>query len=77
MRVGRKSPGLAALLGILVVGLGHFYLGKWLKGLGLMVVAVIGSLLTGFILAPVFWIFSCAWAYYDAKDYNRKAGYPE
>jgi signal peptidase I len=77
MHVERKKPWLAALLGILIVGFGHFYLGEWLKGVALMVVAVIGSLLIGFLAAPVFWIISCVWAYYDAKSYNRKAGYPD
>jgi TM2 domain-containing membrane protein YozV len=77
MQVGRKKPWLAALLGILIVGFGHFYLGMWLKGIGLIVLAVIVSLLTAFLGAPVIWIISCVWAYYDAKSYNRKAGYPE
>lgn len=77
LKVSPKRPWLAALLGILVVGFGHFYLGKWLKGIGLIVVAIIGSLLTGFLLAPVFWIVSCVWAYTDAKAYNRAAGYAD
>jgi len=77
MHVERKKPWLAALLGILIVGFGHFYLGMWLKGIGLIVLAVIVSLLTAFLGAPVIWIISCVWAYYDAKSYNRKAGYPD
>lgn len=76
MRVDRKKPWLAALLGILIVGFGHFYLGMWLKGIGLIVLAVIVALVTAFIGTPIIWIISCVWAYYDAKSYNRKAGYP-
>lgn len=76
-RVERKKPWLAALIGILVVGFGHFYLGEWLKGILLIIVTIIISILTAFIAAPIFWIISCLWAYYDAKAYNRKAGYPE
>jgi TM2 domain-containing membrane protein YozV len=77
MRVERKKPWLAALLGILVVGFGHFYLGKWLKGIALIIIAIIASVATGFLAAPIFWVISCVWAYYDAKAYNRQAGYPE
>jgi TM2 domain-containing membrane protein YozV len=73
----RKRPWLAALLGLLIVGVGHVYLGEWGKGIGLLVVGVILSLLTGGLLAPVMWIISCVWAYTDAKAYNRKAGYAE
>jgi predicted lipid-binding transport protein (Tim44 family) len=77
MQVGRKKPWLAALLGILIVGLGHMYLGMWAKGIGLLVIGVIATLITGGLLGPVFWIISCVWAYFDAKNYNRKAGYLE
>jgi predicted lipid-binding transport protein (Tim44 family) len=77
LQVGRKKPWLAALLGILIVGVGHMYLGMWAKGIGILVIGIIVSVATGAILAPVVWIISCVWAYYDAKAYNRKAGYPE
>jgi uncharacterized membrane protein YvbJ len=76
-RVERKKPWLAALLGILMVGIGHMYLGMWAKGVALLVIGVIATLLSGGILAPVLWIISCVWAYYDAKSYNRKAGYQD
>ena len=39
----RKRPWLAALLGTLVTGLGHFYLRRWKRGLGWFVVAVAAS----------------------------------
>jgi hypothetical protein len=35
-----KRPWLAALLGTLATGLGHFYLRRWKRGLGWFVVAV-------------------------------------
>ena len=75
IRPKRKSPGLAAILGILFVGLGHAYLGMWGKAIGLFVIAIIASLLTAGILAPVFWIVSCVWAYTSAKELNRLNGY--
>ena len=68
---GMKKPWLAALLGILIVGVGHMYLGEWGKGIGLLVLALILSAITGGILAPVFWIVSCVWAYTDAKKLNE------
>jgi TM2 domain-containing membrane protein YozV len=75
VKVQPKKPWLAALLGIIFVGLGHFYLGEWGKGLLLLVVGIILSVLTGGILAPMFWVISCVWAYMDAKAYNRAVGY--
>lgn len=75
-RVERKDPWLAALLG-LIFGGGHMYLGEWAKGILLLIVAIVVSVLTRFAAAPVFWVISPLWAYYDAKAYNRKVGYPE
>ena len=72
-----KSPSHAALLGILFVGLGHFYLGMWGKGIGLILITIIATIFTTFFIAPVFWIISCVWAYYDAKSYNREWGYSD
>jgi ribosomal protein S27AE len=72
-----KSPSDAALLGILFVGLGHFYLGMWGKGIGLILITIIATIFTTFFIAPVFWIISCVWAYYDAKSYNREWGYSD
>jgi TM2 domain-containing membrane protein YozV len=67
---GMKRVWLAALLGILIVGVGHMYLGEWGKGIGILIVALILSAATGGILAPVMWIISCVWAYSDAKKLN-------
>jgi hypothetical protein len=76
-RDDRKDPREAAILGIFVVGLGHLYLGMWAKGIGLFIVTVFAIVLTSVYVAPFFWIISCFWAYSDAKNYNRQAGYPE
>ncbi|MFB6251737.1 MAG: zinc ribbon domain-containing protein [Halobellus sp.] len=40
-----KRPWLAALLGTLATGLGHFYLRRWGRGLGWFALAVLVSLL--------------------------------
>jgi len=71
----RKSPILAAILGLLIVGVGLMYVGKWWAAIGLIIVTVIISALTGFLAAPIFWIISAVWSYTAAKDYNRRAGY--
>lgn len=75
-RPSRKSPALAAILGLCIVGLGLMYVGKWWAAIGLIIVAIIFSLLTAFLAAPLFWIISAVWSYMAAKDYNRRAGYP-
>ena len=72
-----KSPSDAALLGILFVGLGYFYLAIWWKGIALIVVTVLAVWFFGIYVAPVMWIISCAGAYYDAKSYNREWGYTD
>lgn len=72
-----KSPSDAALLGIFFVGLGHFYLGIWWKGIGLILATVLAVWFFGILVAPVMWIISCAGAYYDAKSYNRELGYSD
>ena len=37
----RKSPGLAGLLSVILVGLGHFYIQRWWRGLSFMLLAII------------------------------------
>jgi hypothetical protein len=51
----RKSPAIAALASLIIVGLGHFYIGKWWRGLGFMLLAIILSL--GTISFFMIWIF--------------------
>jgi TM2 domain-containing membrane protein YozV len=83
----RKSPGLAAALAV-VPGLGHFYLGQNLKGLGFLV-GIAGLQFFGFDLdltvigaaigVPMelggggLWVFSIVDAYRTAK--HMEAGY--
>jgi hypothetical protein len=41
----RNNPLLAALLGTVVTGLGHFYLRRWLRALGWLGLTVVSSVL--------------------------------
>jgi predicted lipid-binding transport protein (Tim44 family) len=76
MRVEPKKPWRAALLGLIFLGLGLFYVGKWGYGILLIIVGVIVSVFTAGLAAPIFWIISIVWSYTAAKSYNRQAGYP-
>jgi zinc-ribbon domain len=71
-----KSPMDAALLGFFLIGFGHFYLRMWGKGILLILLTILTAafLRTSYIFM-VFFIISPAWAYYDAKSYNREWGY--
>ena len=65
-----KSPSDAALLGLFLIGFGHFYLGKWGKGIVLILATFIAALATTIYIGLIFALISCVWAYYDAKSYN-------
>ncbi|HHT18487.1 MAG: zinc ribbon domain-containing protein [Euryarchaeota archaeon] len=69
-----KSPGLAAVLSALWVGLGQIYNGEIGKGLGLMVAYIISALLIlvliGIITTPILWIYGIYDAYDTAKKIN-------
>jgi len=71
----RKSPLLAAILGILIAGLGDLYVGKWLRGGVIFILAVIAALLTGGLLWLLFIVISAVDAYMQAQKYNQAAGY--
>jgi TM2 domain-containing membrane protein YozV len=71
----RKSPMLAAILGILIAGLGDMYVGKWLRGAAIFILAVIAALLTGGLLWLLFIIISAVDGYLQAQRYNQAAGY--
>lgn len=62
----QKKPILAACLSFLVVGMGQVYNGQVTKGLVLLAGSVISgfltSLLIGFILLPIIWLYGI----YDA-----------
>lgn len=76
----RKSPVVAAILSLLIVGLGHFYIGKWWRGLAFLIAAPVVLLLTIWMLGLgviIVWIIATIDAYMQAKARNRRAGYPE
>jgi TM2 domain-containing membrane protein YozV/DNA-directed RNA polymerase subunit RPC12/RpoP len=65
-----KKPWLAALLGLIFVGLGQFYLGKRRRGAWLLVMALIGFVLAGVQPLLVVWVTSPVLAFIDARGYN-------
>jgi TM2 domain-containing membrane protein YozV len=66
-----KSPALAALLSLLIVGVGQFYNGDWLKGFGFMVAAVFCALIF-FPVVVVVWVAAMADAYLTAQKKNEE-----
>ncbi|MDH7578209.1 MAG: hypothetical protein QHH75_10415 [Bacillota bacterium] len=70
-----KNPGLAAILSFFFTGLGQIYNGQIGKGIALLVAAVISGLLCtvliGFILLPIVWIYAIWDAYRTAEMINR------
>lgn len=71
-----KSPGLAAVLSFFWTGVGQIYNGQILKGLILIVVQVVNSLLMfvliGFVTYPIVWIWGMFDAYRTAEKYNAR-----
>lgn len=59
---GEKSPGLALVLSLLIVGLGQFYNGDWKKGLAMLG----GTLILGPLTAGVAWLGFAIWSMIDA-----------
>lgn len=78
MSINQKNPGLAAVLSFLVIGLGQIYNGQIGKGIGFLVAAVIAgvlcSVVIGFVLFPVIWIYGIYDAYKTAEKINRGGG---
>ena len=75
-----KNPVLAAILNVLIMGLGHLYLGNFMRGLGLFVTSSIIGAIT-FIFAGndaryaitiVLWLFAGYDGYDQAKRYNLR-----
>ena len=69
----RKDPILACLLNLLLLGIGHMYLGQIGKGLAILV--------SGIVLAMIAWpatVLLAVWAMFDAygaaKKMNQSAG---
>ncbi len=67
-----KSPALAAVLSLIVVGLGHAYLGKWDRAAMMFVIALVAGLLifafVGIILLPIVWLYAA----YDAYTIGKR-----
>ena len=73
-----KDPAIAVVCSFLVCGLGHVYVGKYAKGLLLMLVYGLAWLLTGilvgFLLVPVIWIYGLWSSHLDAVEHNERLG---
>lgn len=73
-----KNPALAAILNVLIIGLGHLYLGKFMRGLGLFIISVGILTITTFSvgsdamwgMAIMLYIFAGYDGYNQAKRYN-------
>ena len=73
-----KNPALAAILNVLIIGLGHVYLGRIMRGLGLLLFSYVILTFTAFslgvdamwVMAIVLYIFSAYDGYNQAKRYN-------
>lgn len=74
-----KNPGIAAVLSFFWTGVGQIYNGQLTKGLILVVVQMINSLLMwvliGFVTFPIVWIWGIWDAYKTAERLNRKSGF--
>jgi len=75
VRVGTKSPGLAAVLSFLFTGLGQIYNGQVGKAILFIVLGAISIglmfVVIGFILYPIIWIIGIVDAYNTAKNANN------
>lgn len=68
----RKDPVLACLLSFLCVGIGHIYLGRTVKGLVILAIAIVLLILSwGIAIIPL-----VAWAMYDAYSIAKKLNTP-
>jgi TM2 domain-containing membrane protein YozV len=69
-----KNEGLAAILSLIFVGLGQIYNGQIGKGILFIIIGaifvILFSILIGFLLYFVFWVFNIYDAYNTAKKIN-------
>jgi TM2 domain-containing membrane protein YozV len=70
-----KSSGIAAVLSLILPGLGQIYNGQIGKGLIFMIIitpilALTVLVIIGFVLLPLFWILNIYDAYRTAKKIN-------
>lgn len=72
-----KNPWLAAVLSLLIAGLGQIYNGEVGKGIAFFIVAILIGfsifIVIGIILAPIWWIYSAYDAYKVAEAINSGA----
>lgn len=64
-----KSPGLAALLGLLFGAFGLMYV-SFAQGLIALALLIVLGGLSGGLLAPVIWLGCAVWGYVAAVSYN-------
>lgn len=67
-----KSPGLAAVLSFLIIGLGQIYLGLTKKGIILFVAAIISGFLMLLVIGWITWLIVWGYAIYDAYNSGEK-----
>jgi TM2 domain-containing membrane protein YozV len=74
-----RSPILAAILSLILSGLGQIYNGQVLKGVIFIVVQLVNAALTavliGWILMPIVGLWAAIDAYLVAKRNNERYGF--
>lgn len=74
-----RSPILAAILSLILSGLGQIYNGQVMKGVFFIVLQVINAALTavliGWFLMPIVGLWAMIDAYVVAKSNNERHGY--
>ena len=74
-----RSPLLAAVLSLILSGLGQIYNGQVTKGVVFIVVQIINAALTtvliGFVLMPIVALWATIDAYLVAKRNNERYGF--
>jgi TM2 domain-containing membrane protein YozV len=69
-----KSTGIAVVASFFIPGLGQIYCGKILRGIGILIAAIIAACLIivviGLIIYPLLWIWNLYDAYTLAKKIN-------
>lgn len=72
--INRRSPVIAAILSLLIVGLGQIYNGQFGKGIAYFFIAILCgvsiSILIGILLAPIWWLIGIIDAYTSAQRIN-------
>ncbi len=65
-RPGAKNPTLAVVLSFLLPGVGQLYLNQTRKGILMIVLAIIGAILTAFVIGLLLYIPVLIWSMVDA-----------